>query len=64
MKEGKYYRDHLEAIKERFGDKELLSISEVCEWLDMDRHTALDSFDFVRYGNRWRITRQRLARGM
>lgn len=40
------YRDNLERIKERFPDKELLSVSDVCEFCGKNYRTVKKLFEF------------------
>lgn len=52
------------ALTERFGDKALLHIGEVCEYLGADRRTLLadESFPVRKVGNQYRVPLISLAR--
>lgn len=58
------YRDVLQTLREHFGDKDILSIKEVCAYLHCDRRTLLKDKDlqFNTIGNTYVVHVAKFAR--
>jgi excisionase family DNA binding protein len=57
MREKDGYRDTIERLSEKYPDKDVLTIAEVCEYLRIDRRTLLAKKDFPakKIGSAYRI---------
>lgn len=63
-REKESYRDNLERIKERYPQKEMLTVSEVAAFTGLHRYTVKKIFKFQTFGDNTYISAASLARQM